>query len=60
MNILKVYATTTNWEGEDIFLGEFNSLDDAYQALSGKNYQEYLIIEVTDCTQRIIEKGPVQ
>ena len=45
---------------KDIFLGEFNSLDDVYQTLSGKNYQEYLIIEVTDCTQRIIEKGPVQ
>jgi len=60
MNILKVYATNNGWEQEDIFLGDFDLLDDAYQSLSGKNYQEYLIIEVTESTQRIIEKGPIK
>jgi|APGre2960657404_1045060.scaffolds.fasta_scaffold123618_2 hypothetical protein len=57
MNKLHAYATTTDWQGEDIYVGEFDKISEVYAALQGKNYHEYLIYEITDSVQRIIEKG---
>jgi hypothetical protein len=54
--ILRVFATNTDWLGEDIFIGDFESLSEIYDTLSGSTYQEYLIYEISDNRMSIIEK----
>ena len=54
--ILRVFATNTDGLGEDIFIGDFESLSEIYDTLSGSTYQEYLIYEISDNRMSIIEK----